>query len=265
MIFENELPDTLLERVKYLEGIALSAATGGSIKDPRFTLLRREFMADTEIRQHLPDFIRTCRDLNAFWPWIKNQTGTYAERRQIISQAFTPLIDMLEGGGNLALSAEKGKEGGASPMSEKKDANVFVVHGHDVATREQVVRFIEHCGLQPVVLHEQANRGRTIIEKFEANADVSFAVVLLTPDDQVYKPESDATMRARQNVILELGYFIGKLGRERVCALKRDEVEIPSDVLGVNWTDFDTAGAWKLGLAKELRAAGFNIDMNKLI
>ena len=103
-----------------------------------------------------------------------------------------------------------------------------------------------------MILHEQPNQGRTIIEKFEAHADVDFAIVLLTPDDVGGSKEGQLQPRARQNVILELGYFIGKLGRNNVCAVKLGDLEIPSDIIGVIWTPFDPHGAWKTALAKEL-------------
>ena len=147
----------------------------------------------------------------------------------------------------------------------EKTRKVFVVHGHDVGTREAVARFLEKLQFEPVVLHEQPNRGKTIIEKFEANADVGFAVVLLTPDDLVVGEDGKSVSRTRQNVILELGYFIGRLGRDRVCALKRGDVELPSDILGVVWIDFDTSDAWHMKLAKELQAAGYKVDWNKMM
>jgi predicted nucleotide-binding protein len=139
---------------------------------------------------------------------------------------------------------------------------VFIVHGHADGPREAVARFLEQLGLEPVILHEHANQGRTIIEKFEAHADVGFAVVLLTPDDVGGSSRYEQRPRARQNVILELGYFIGRLGRGKVCALKADGVELPSDILGVAWTPLDPGGAWKRGLAKELEAAGYRFDWN---
>jgi hypothetical protein len=141
---------------------------------------------------------------------------------------------------------------------------IFIVHGHDEGSRESVARFLEKIDFEPVILHERANRGRTIIEKFEAHADVGFAVVLMTPDDVGGAREGmQQQARARQNVILELGYFIGRLGRERVCAVKSSELELPSDILGVVWTPFDSHGAWKVALLKELEAAGYEIDWNK--
>ena len=142
---------------------------------------------------------------------------------------------------------------------------VFIVHGHDESARETVARFLEKLQIEPIILHEQPNEGHTIIEKFENHtADVGFAVVLLTPDD-VGAPKDrrdDLEPRARQNVVFELGFFIGKLGRGRVCAL-RGTVETPSDYDGVVYTELDDADGWKMKLFKELKAAGFDVDANR--
>lgn len=148
------------------------------------------------------------------------------------------------------------------PVSNNK---IFIVHGHDHGALQSVARYIEKQSFEAIILHEQANGGRTIIEKIEANSDVGFAIVLLTPDDTgKAKKEIEYSSRARQNVILELGYFIGKLGRDRVCALKSDELEIPTDFAGVVWTEMDKTEAWKFHLARELKAAGYPVDLNKL-
>ena len=147
------------------------------------------------------------------------------------------------------------------PFSRK----VFIVHGHDDGARETVARFLERIGLEAVILHEQANQGRTIIEKVVANSDVGFAVVLLTPDDEGCVKGGALEPRARQNVLLELGYFIGRLGRDKVCALKRGTLEIPSDFAGVVWEAMDSSGGWKQALARELEAAGHSIDWNKVM
>ena len=139
---------------------------------------------------------------------------------------------------------------------------IFLVHGHDQAVTSVVARFLEKLRLQAVILHEQPNEGQTIIEKFERHADVGFAVVLLTPDDVGGSaPGSDLRPRARQNVILELGYFIGKLGRPRVCALYVAGVELPSDLHGLVWVPYDS-GSWQTKLASEMRATGISVDMN---
>ena len=151
----------------------------------------------------------------------------------------------------------------ASSMS--LSSKVFVVHGHDDAAKQSVARFIERIGLEAIILSEQANQGRTIIEKIEANSDVGFVVVLLTPDDVGGKSADLLRPRARQNVLLELGYFIARLGRERVCALAKGDLEIPTDFAGVVWTTLDDAGAWKVALARELGAVGYSIDWNTVM
>jgi predicted nucleotide-binding protein len=151
----------------------------------------------------------------------------------------------------------------ASRRFRTPSRKVFVVHGHDEGARESVARFLERLGFEAIILHEQANRGRTVIEKVEAHGEVGFAVVLLTPDDVGCVKGGSPIARARQNVVLELGYFVARLGRERVCALKRGEVEVPSDFGGVVYVPFDDGSGWKQALGKELQAAGFEIDWNK--
>jgi predicted nucleotide-binding protein len=145
------------------------------------------------------------------------------------------------------------------PLAESK--KVFLVHGHDNGVKETVARFLDGIGFEPIILHEHPNCGQTVIEKFELHSDVGFAVVLLTPDDNI----ESGKKRARQNVILELGYFIGKLGRAKVCALKKGEIELPSDILGIAWTEVDDAGAWRMSLGKEIEAAGFELDWNQVM
>ena len=155
----------------------------------------------------------------------------------------------------------------AVPQDFSDSREVFIVHGHDEAAKESVARFIDKLGLKPIILHEQANKSRTIIEKFESHSDVAFAVVLMTPDDvgASAKKPNETKSRARQNVILELGFFLGKLGRDRVCALYKSDVETPSDFDGVLYVPMDAGNGWQLQLAKEIRAAGIAIDMNNAI
>jgi len=160
-----------------------------------------------------------------------------------------------------------GRKIGEPEIIPQDQNKIFIVHGHDEEAKLSVARFLERLGIEVVILHEQPNGGRTIIEKFEDYSDVSFAVVLLTPDDLGGPKNSPEELlpRARQNVIFELGFMIGKLGRERVCALHKGEVEIPSDFSGVLWIRMDAGGAWQFKLAKEIKAAGFEVDLNKLI
>lgn len=140
---------------------------------------------------------------------------------------------------------------------------VFIVHGHEEGPREMVARFLDRIGFEPVILHEKASQGRTIIEKVEQHGDVQFAVVILTPDDEGCERGGTPQPRARQNVVLELGYFIGRLGRDKVCALKRGELELPSDFEGVVYQPLE--GDWKQALGRELEAAGFPIDWNAVM
>ena len=150
---------------------------------------------------------------------------------------------------------------------EKFEKKVFVVHGHDEASRESVARFLENLGFEAIILHEQSDSGRTIIEKIEDHSGVSFAVVLMTPDDlgAVKTETQELKPRARQNVIFELGFFVGRLGRKNVCALKSPEVETPSDYEGVVYTKLDASEGWKLKLIRELKSAGFKFDTDAAI
>lgn len=149
--------------------------------------------------------------------------------------------------------------------------DIFIVHGHDEEMKQAVARTLERLKLKPIILHEQLNQGATIIEKFEKNANVQFAIILLSPDDIGYlKTEGSekAQPRARQNVILELGYFIGKLSRAKVFVLKRDnekdELELPTDINGITYTSYDSGDSWKSKLFQELKATGYNVDANDL-
>ena len=151
-----------------------------------------------------------------------------------------------------------------SNVSSGSDSKVFVIHGHDEAAKLAIAEFLRRLGLEPVILAEQPSGGKTIIEKFEAHADVGYAVALLTPDDVGSRQGDDAVRpRARQNVVFELGYFIGRLGRKRVCVLTKGQPEIPSDYSGVVYVPM-ASDAWKMGLIKELKAAGFDVDANKV-
>lgn len=150
--------------------------------------------------------------------------------------------------------------------TSERSTRVFVVHGHDEALKVKAARFIEKLGLKAIILHEQPNQGHTIIEKIEAHTEVGFAIVLYTPDD-VGGTQADAKtgalkLRARQNVVFEHGYLIAKLSRARVVPLVAGKVELPSDISGVVYVD-DTN--WQIDIAKEMKAAGYSIDFNKLV
>jgi predicted nucleotide-binding protein len=151
----------------------------------------------------------------------------------------------------------------SSLTSEK---TVFIVHGRDDGSKETIARFLTRLGLKVTILHEQPNCGMTIMEKLEEYSSVAFAVILLTPDDEGRLARNgDLKPRARQNVVFELGYFIAKLGRNHVCPLLVEGVEQPSDFEGVVYVPYDDRGAWRFELAREIRAAGLDVDLNKII
>lgn len=146
--------------------------------------------------------------------------------------------------------------------------DIFIIHGHDDGLKETVARFISQIGLNPIILHEQPNEGRTIIEKFEHNSSATtYAIGLFTPDDVggSEKEPTELQPRARQNVIFEFGFFIGKLGRNKVAALYKEGVELPSDYSGVIYIPTDESNSWKFLLIKELKSVGFKVDANKAI
>lgn len=250
----------LMKKADYDAFIAESEKTGGSMvgshqlvwpDDPEacFGLtiqLIDKFAAD-------PDFaINFCH--HYFYSNNKLISGIHALNRQLI-------IPFIRDYKAYVVSRGNNRPKLIMPKSNK----IFIVHGHDGEARETVARFLGNIGFEPIILHEQANRGRTIIEKVEANSDVGFAIVLLTPDDEGCAKGGTPEPRARQNVLLELGYFIGLLKRENVCALKRGHVEIPSDFAGVVWETMDAGNGWKQALGRELQAAGYTVDWNKVM
>lgn len=145
---------------------------------------------------------------------------------------------------------------------------VFVVHGHDEIAKTNLEVFLHEIGLEPIVLHRQADEGMTIIEKFEKHSDVGYAFILLTPDEIAYlasdeaKPDIDRSkeFRARPNVIFEFGYFVGKLGRSRVCCLYTGSVSLPSDVSGMIYKSYEKSiEEVAYSVIKDLKASGYVI------
>jgi len=210
-------------------------------------ILRRSFSDDTLLNEYKE------MDLTKYYGDWQDQLGTHQirveKRVAFLESVFTRIAKGLIPEGAASGSA-------ISPGEER----VFIIHGHDEASKVQVARLVEKLGFNAVILAEQTNRGRTLIEKLERHSDVAFVVAILTPDDIV----ADKSARARQNVILELGMFAGKIGREKVCILLAPEVDIPSDLRGMAHYELDKAGAWRFSVSKEMKDAGFPVDMNKL-
>jgi len=151
--------------------------------------------------------------------------------------------------------------------SQVRSNKIFVVHGQDNEMKTDVTQTLQKLDLEPIILHEKPNSPQTLIEKISDYAHVSFAVVLVSPDDLAYPEEKtpdEAKHRAGQNVIFELGYFLGRLGRQNVIAIyrKKKDFEIPNDYNGVLWIEYKTG--WYFELIKELQACNFDVDANKL-
>ena len=143
---------------------------------------------------------------------------------------------------------------------------VFIVHGRDELLKTETARFLEKLNFEAIILHEQASAGKTIIEKIESYSDVGFGIILYTPcDEGKLVGAEDFSPRARQNVVFEHGFLIGKLGRSKVVALVKDNVETPNDISGVIYIPVDSAKAWQFSIAKELKASGFAIDLNTVL
>lgn len=162
---------------------------------------------------------------------------------------------------------KKEQSGAKSPMLSNK---VFIVHGHDQGLKTDVERFMHEIGLTPVVLHREADEGATIIEKFEKHSDVGYAFILLTPDEISYtidqekleESERKIEYRARPNVIFEFGYFVGRLGRNKVCCLYKGNVTIPSDLDGLIYKKIDSSiDSQAYAIIKELKAVGYKINV----
>jgi predicted nucleotide-binding protein len=176
-------------------------------------------------------------------------------------------------GAELALEDEAIKEIGSVEVSSAGISisnKVFIVHGHDEKAKNELEIFLKELGLQPIVLHRQADEGQTIIEKFEKHADVGYAFILLTPDEVSYSANQESLednekrkeYRARPNVIFEFGYFVGKLGRQRVCCLYTGNVTLPSDISGLLYKKFNCAIEESgYSIIKELKAAGYRVDL----
>ncbi len=142
-------------------------------------------------------------------------------------------------------------------------SKVFIVHGHDGELKEAVARIVEKQGLKAVILREQISSSNTIIEKIEKYGNVSGAICLFTADDTAKDGNGgEERYRARQNVVFEAGYFMGKLGRDRVVIIAEDGVELPGDLNGVVYTN---KNSWEIDVLKELNAMGYAIDLNKLL
>lgn len=215
-------------------------------------LLKRSFNKPSN--EYFIEYEKTTR--TSVWSdWV-------IEYKETIQNQITTIESIIE---RLPLIPEYNKEVIAIEHRVASD-KIFIVHGHNNEIKQTVARTVEQLKLKPIILHEQSEQGRTIIEKFEKNSsDVNFAIILLTNDDEgKSKKETTFKNRARQNVVFEMGYFIGKLGRQRVFLLLENGVDKPGDLDGIVYVPIDNSEGWKLKLVRELKEAGYNVSADNL-
>lgn len=194
---------------------------------------------------------------------LGNGTDQFNRAHSYFMGALKSAIDLIDFDASVTREKEIEK-------SIKKTNKIFVVHGHDEKLKHEVEIFLQEIGLEPIILHRQPDKGQTIIEKIESNSDVGYAIILLTPDDIGYssieeskeESEREKNFRARQNVIFEFGYFIGKLGRSRVCCLYKENVELPTDVSGIIYKEVKTTvDEIAFSIIKDLKAIGYSVNL----
>lgn len=190
-----------------------------------------------------------------------NEVALLAEKGRDVTREF------------LRIGTEKKRKTSRRKVTTGLSRNVFIVHGRDHGPMKELKTMLLEFGLNPIVLHEQPSGSRTIVEKLEKYSDVGYAFVILTPDERggpfVGKLPilgaqmlEDSHFRARQNVILEFGYFMGMLGRDRVCCLYKGNIELPSDMHGIVYIPFENSvEEIRLKIMKELKEAGYEIKI----
>jgi predicted nucleotide-binding protein len=245
-----------------------------------------EFLGTTMTKSPVPsnimgigDWYYAFPDSVGYWAWTNKciiflrQNGYTEESKELkkyadkkhswhLKNSYEQMMSILKAVKEMS-SDKKIPSNRNRDFDEKK---VFIVHGHNDKIKQTVARTLETIGLAPIILAEQPDKGRTVIEKFESEGNnVGFAVVLLTADDKGRKNYARKMQdRARQNVVFEMGYFMALLGRERVLLLLQEGVEEPSDLKGVVYTPLDKEGVWRYKLVKELREQGYEVSSDSL-
>lgn len=216
-----------------------------------------------EKSKHVKDFEHISYSLLCFTTGTPDSEFVKAYNKGLdqavaLIDSFIEILDLLEDNKVVEKNSSKGDLG---------SKEVFIVHGRDNETKLEVARYLEHLNLKPIILHEQANNGKTIVEKIEGHTNVKYGIVLYTPCDIggfVECKEQGLKKRARQNVVFEHGFLMGKLGRANVAAVVKGDIETPNDIAGVVYISMNDS-QWKIDLGKELKSAGYEIDFNKLI
>ena len=240
----------LVEKIAaaYLKGSRFFV--GGHVCEPR-QVTALKFMQTNQSFQELVPFIRAERARSNLITAVPDAAYLSDKAKDITRE----ILDEAEA--SVSTETIPSRSGGTSNK-------IFVVYGHDTQALDQTEILLLRWGLEPVILRDRASEGRTVIEKIEANSDVGFGIVLLTPDDlgcvAQKNPDQELKPRARQNVILEWGYLMAKVGRRRVACLVKEQVEMPSDLHGIVRINIGAdVKSSAPEIARELRAAGFKL------
>ncbi len=230
-------------------------------KEKKWSRYNQEYLASRFNTNNVAEDYKATRTGSILYPKSQTEIDRFNEKINNQICFLESIRDSLE-------LYEEFESSSFNLPSSASATNVFIVHGHDNLKKQKLLHFLTTLGLNGIILSDQPNQGQTLIEKFENNAsEARYAIILLTADDIGYAKVDSANpkARARQNVILELGYFLAKLGRRHVCCLIEEEIEIPSDYHGVSYIPTKDEGTWQLKLAQEMKTAGLLVDLNKLI
>lgn len=236
----------------------------------RFNAWRRQF--SKFLNEHLPGEVSVLNSKLTHYAFAIRRGESDAERfwrddgENMTAYMDSLILDIMNNEYDFK-EEEKSPPQPPTPQSAKPKNKVFIVHGHDGEAKQRTARFIEKLGFEAIILHEQASRSMTIIEKIEKYSnDVGFGIVLYTPDDlgnvKDEAVKGELKFRARQNVVFEHGFLIGKLGRSNVSPLVEGAIELPNDISGIVYINDND---WQIDIAKEMKDAGYEIDFNKLI
>lgn len=233
----------------YFDGYGLNVTKIDRVLIMKSDISYKEYARQQKQRSSFPAM---QRDILARNEYFEDITGEVLKECESLLQETTTKSESLTPG---------------EPKTIMDKSKVFIVHGHDKQARLEVALFIKSLGLKDIVLGEQASSGNTIIEKLEDYTNVGFGIVLYTPCDLGRSQEEKGPLkpRARQNVVFEHGYLMGKIGRENVCALVKGDIEKPTDIAGVVYIPMDEGNGWKLDVAKEMNKSGYEINLNKLL
>lgn len=240
--------------------------------DPAIIIPCRSLKEELEEGTMTPDVLKFCT--NTMYEWYQDNLNDIATSKYVSNKDshFKNLNTLREIKEDITENfADYVKQLSSAPKNSISASisgtDIFIVHGRDETVKNEVARFLEKLKLKPIILHEQSNNGDTIIEKIEKYTNVGYGIVLYTPCDvgALLSEKDNLNNRARQNVVFEHGFLIGKLSRKKVCALVKGDIEKPNDLSGVVYINYNSDGGWKLSLAKELKEAGYNINLNSII